>query len=416
MSSDAPEHARSLPPRPNLRHLKNQARDLQKAGQTASLADAQHQLARDYGFASWPKLKAHVESLTEIGQLRDAIDTNDLARVQELMTRNPELHRAPLGYHDNGPLTWVAECRVPREAPSEARLEIARWMIANGSDVHQGGDGPLMRAALEDERLPMLELLVEHGADVNAEWDGRYPIILAPCETLQPQTLRRLIELGADMHVASPEFGSGVQMLIGTYWRNPEGKHGCLEVFADAGFPFPDTAPMAVHRGRIDLLEQCLAREPDLLNRRFRESEIYPAELGLKGGLHVAPVEGTTLLHIAVEYHETDVAAWLLDRGADPNARAAVDADGFGGHTPLFHTTVTLRLKEDALARLLLRRGADPNARATFRKQLDYDPDPEAATMREYLGVTSIGFAREFPLPEWVNEAAIAAIREAGGE
>jgi hypothetical protein len=29
------------------------------------LADAQHAIAREYGFASWPKLKAHVESLAQ---------------------------------------------------------------------------------------------------------------------------------------------------------------------------------------------------------------------------------------------------------------------------------------------------------------------------------------------------------------
>ena len=87
------------------------------------------------------------------------------------MTRNPSLRRAPLGYGNNGPLTWVAECRVPRVTPGEVRLAMARWMIANGSDVHQGEDGPLMRAALDDTRLPMLELLVEHGADVTARWN-----------------------------------------------------------------------------------------------------------------------------------------------------------------------------------------------------------------------------------------------------
>jgi hypothetical protein len=43
---------------------------------------------------------------------------------------------------------------------------MALWMIENGSDVHQGGDGPLMRAALSDMRIPMLELLVEHDGDV----------------------------------------------------------------------------------------------------------------------------------------------------------------------------------------------------------------------------------------------------------
>ena len=45
---------------------------------------------------------------------------------------------------------------------------MAQWMIDNGSDVHQGGDGPLMRAALNGDRIPMMELLVAHGADVNA--------------------------------------------------------------------------------------------------------------------------------------------------------------------------------------------------------------------------------------------------------
>jgi hypothetical protein len=47
------------------------------------------------------------------------------------MLRNPALHRAPLGYGKDGPLTWAAECRVPYEPPSCQRLMI------NGSNVHQ---------------------------------------------------------------------------------------------------------------------------------------------------------------------------------------------------------------------------------------------------------------------------------------
>ena len=86
------------------------------------------------------------------------------------MTRTPELHLAPLGYGRSGPLTWVAECRIPLEPPGAARLAMAKWMIDNGSDVHRGQDGPLMRAALKGSRIPMMELLVSHGADVNALW------------------------------------------------------------------------------------------------------------------------------------------------------------------------------------------------------------------------------------------------------
>src|SRR5713226_818805 len=89
MSTDPHGAPRPLPDGPNLRHLKDQAKDLLKAGAAASLADAQFQIARLYGFASWPKLKAHVESFEEIGQLKQAIDTNDIARVKTMMTRNP---------------------------------------------------------------------------------------------------------------------------------------------------------------------------------------------------------------------------------------------------------------------------------------------------------------------------------------
>src|SRR5271154_6018384 len=106
----------SLPEHPNLRHLKDQAKDLLKAGAAESIADAQFKIARQYGFASWPKLKAHVESLEEIGQLREAINTNNLERVKTLMTRNPNLHSAPVGpRRGQKALTWVAECR---ESPS----------------------------------------------------------------------------------------------------------------------------------------------------------------------------------------------------------------------------------------------------------------------------------------------------------
>ena len=59
--------SRELPDRPNLEYLKNQAKDrlkdLRLADANVQLADAQHRVAREYGFASWPKLKAHVEAL-----------------------------------------------------------------------------------------------------------------------------------------------------------------------------------------------------------------------------------------------------------------------------------------------------------------------------------------------------------------
>jgi len=59
--------SRELPDRPNLEFLKKQAkallRDLQEKQPEAQLADAQHALAREYGFSSWPALHAHVEQI-----------------------------------------------------------------------------------------------------------------------------------------------------------------------------------------------------------------------------------------------------------------------------------------------------------------------------------------------------------------
>jgi hypothetical protein len=57
VSIDPQEPPRPLPERPNLRHLKDQAKDLVKAGVAASIAAGQFTIARLYGFASWTKLK-----------------------------------------------------------------------------------------------------------------------------------------------------------------------------------------------------------------------------------------------------------------------------------------------------------------------------------------------------------------------
>jgi hypothetical protein len=52
-----------LPDRPNLDHLKHQARDLQKA-QRGTLRGAQRSVAQRYGFASWDALRDHVNQVT----------------------------------------------------------------------------------------------------------------------------------------------------------------------------------------------------------------------------------------------------------------------------------------------------------------------------------------------------------------
>jgi hypothetical protein len=111
-----------------------------EGGGAESISDAQFKIALLYGFASWPSLKAHVDSLEEIGELTPAIDTNDVARVKALMTRDPTLHRAPLAHASNRPLTRVAECRVPWAPPSPERLATAGPLgsVEPLNDCHPG--------------------------------------------------------------------------------------------------------------------------------------------------------------------------------------------------------------------------------------------------------------------------------------
>ena len=76
-----------LPPRPSFDHLKKQAKDrlreLQQRDPAAKLADAQHAIAREYGFPTWARLKAHIESLQ---QMLDS-PTSTFARYTERAKR-----------------------------------------------------------------------------------------------------------------------------------------------------------------------------------------------------------------------------------------------------------------------------------------------------------------------------------------
>src|ERR1700735_2714857 len=61
---------RSLPDRPSLRHLRDEAKARRRAGEFPTLSLAQLAVAREYGFSSWPRLKLHVDALTLDGTER----------------------------------------------------------------------------------------------------------------------------------------------------------------------------------------------------------------------------------------------------------------------------------------------------------------------------------------------------------
>jgi ankyrin repeat protein len=175
---------------------------------------------------------------------------------------------------------------------------------------------------------------------------------------------------------------------------------------------------MALHRSRLDLLQGHLDRDPSLLERRFTYGEVFFNHDGTPGDAYPAtPVTGVTLLHVALEFDDIDVARWLIERGADVNARAAIDAEGFEGHTPLFHTVVNLaagmRLYDDSKATLLLDHGADPNARASFPRDATFHNHVPTDAFHD---VTPLGYARRYPDRRCVNAPALAAITQRGGE
>lgn len=345
---------------------------------------------------------------TQVGQLKQAIDANDLDRVKTLMSRNPGLHRAPLGYGGDGPLSWVAECRVPWEPPKPARLAMAAWMIEHGSDVHQGGDGPLMRAALDDQRIPMMELLVSHGADVNALWHGFFPILFAPCEALATEALRWLLDRGANPNRGDPRRsiaghshpGTALDYVVESYARSPARLSRCIDALLAAGGTTRYDVPAVLQllRGRYDRLAELIDGEPALVQRRFPT-----LDCGMTGGRELT-LRGATLLHVAAEYGSPEAAALLLDRGADVDARAAVDAAGVGGQTALFHAVTQFDDAGLPVARLLLDRGAGVAVRA--RLPGDYERPGEV------VECTPLGYALLFGGAS--QRETVALLRERG--
>lgn len=413
-------HDRHFPVRPNLVQLKHQAKDLLRAirhGDAAAvaelrkhqsksvepadakLADAQLVLARSYGLPSWPRLVAAC-------RMTDAIWHGDVEAVRTLVTKNPRLlHEAARGIADSN---WGPPMSYAANVGQDAIIQMLRDLGA--ADLQHAFDRACLQGKIETARK-----IYAMGARPTPG------CIMGPCETLNAAGLSLLFELGAEFADEHGDRLAPVALLLQTYSRGPRQKHECLELIVSRGVALPDTPPMAVHRGRIDLLEAYLRGDPQLLTRTFPHEEIYPRELGCHEdhslALHGTPLAGATLLHLCVDFDEIEIARWLIDRGMDVNVKAAIDADGFGGHTPLFGCVVSQAyicgLQQDAaFARLLLDHGADPNARASLRKRLRFVKDE---SMHKYRDVTPLSWGESFHNQRWVSREAMELIVERGG-
>lgn len=182
--------SKSLPAEPRLEHLKNQAKDLLQAHRNhdaaaarriqeylprlanatsaavlnskVSLAEAQLIIAREYDFASWPKLKRHIEAVTPlsaevIAQFKAAIQAEDAPQVKRLFKRFPKL---------------TGQVNEPLFAFGGRALGVVKRNRA------------------------LVDLLLKHGADINARsdwWAGGFGIL----DGTDPATAAFLMKRGA---------------------------------------------------------------------------------------------------------------------------------------------------------------------------------------------------------------------------
>ena len=123
--------------------------------------------------------------------------------------------------------------------------------------------------------------------------------------------------------------------------------------------------------------------------------------------MHWTPIDGTTLLHLAIDFDDEDIFKLLLAHGADVNARAIMDvsgSEGFGGHTPIYNAVVSHGKHQGSMAGRLLESGASTTVRASLRKFLDWCETPHWHEARD---VTPAEWGRTFPDKGWVNAEAL---------
>jgi hypothetical protein len=420
-----PEPTRHFPVRPNLDQLKHQAKDLLRRvrigdaealaelntfhpkappqADAIKLADSQLALARSYGASSWPRL---VQSC----KLIDAIWRDDIDVVRDLVTKHPNLIHENAGIRNGNwgpPLSYAANL---------GRDRIIRMLYDLGArDLQHAIDRALLQSKIDTARM-LHEMMGSPPLP-----DG---VLGGAAYTLSATGTQLALELGAKVFDYNGNSLAPVDVVLEADSRNPAAKHQILELYVQYGLTLPDTPVMALHRGRIDLLEEHLRRDPQLLSRTFTHEEIYPPELGCHDEVLATqgtPLAGTTLLHLCADYDEIEIARWLLEKGMDPNARAAVDADGFGGYTALFGTVVsqpnfwmnyTNQPQVAPLTELLLDHGADPAIRASLRKKLHpgYGPRYDVENTHEYRNVTALEWGRQFHAKVFVSEPAMRLI------
>jgi hypothetical protein len=124
----------------------------------------------------------------------------------------------------------------------------------------------------------MAELLVSYGADVNAVMNGYYPIIFAPCETVDPTALSWFLAHGANPNCGNRARqrypGTALDQVIRSYWRSSN-LSACIEMLLNVGATTKYGPPaLDLLRGKLESLRAQLDADPGLVNQRFPHSTL----------------------------------------------------------------------------------------------------------------------------------------------
>jgi ankyrin repeat protein len=168
--------------------------------------------------------------------------------------------------------------------------------------------------------------------------------IVVACELHSVDRIRAALDAGLDPR--APVRGkSPVNWLTEMYSRSDDFPK-CLRLLLDRGAALDDPQLAPVLLNDAEAVAAAIRANPSILEHRTTMVSAF------------TPLVGASLLHVAAEYGNANVARVLIDMGADVNARASMDEYGLNGHTPLFHTVNSSHNRSVPILRMLLQAGA----------------------------------------------------------